>query len=99
MVKDKESAYFNLIRSLAFSFSGVTFVRRWSVTPESVSARIVFIIVLYVGIIIQGMWKAAFTSVLAVEKEIVLYEDLEDLIKAEMTIAVEKSSAQEGNFR
>ena len=99
MVKDKESAYFNLIRSLVFSFSGVTFVRRWSVTPESVSARIVFIIVLYVGIIIQGMWKAAFTSVLAVEKEIVLYEDLEDLLKAEMTIAVEKSSAQEGNFR
>ena len=41
----------------------------------------------------------SFTSVLAVEKDVVLYEDLEDLLKAGMTIAVEKSSAQEGNFR
>ena len=99
MVKDKQTIHFNLRRSLTFSFSGVTFIRRWSVTPVSVSARIVFILVLYVGIIVQGMWKASFTSVLAVEKEVVLYEDLEDLLQAGMTIAVEKSSAQEGNFR
>ena len=99
MVKDKQTIHFNLRRSLTFSFSGVTFIRRWSVTPVSVSARIVFILVLYVGIIVQGMWKASFTSVLAVEKEVVLYEDLEDLLNAGMTIAVERSSAQEGNFR
>ena len=98
-VNDKQTIHFNLRRSLTFSFSGVTFIRRWSVTPTSVSARIVFILVLYVGIIVQGMWKASFTSVLAVEKEVVLYEDLEDLLKAGMTIAVEESSAQEGNFR
>ena len=45
------------------------------------------------------MWKASFTSVLAVEKEVVLYKDLEDLLEAGITIAVEESSAQEGNFR
>jgi hypothetical protein len=99
VVEDKQTLHFNLRRSLTFSFSGITFIRRWSVTPVSLSARIVFIIVLYVGIIVQGMWKASFTSVLAVEKEVVLYDNLEDLLKAGLTIAVEASSAQEGNFR
>ena len=99
MVRDKQIVQFTLRRSLTFSFSGVTFIRRWSVTPSSVSARIVFILVLYVGIIVQGMWKASFTSVLAIEKEVERFEDLEDLLEAGMTIAVESSSAQEGNFR
>ena len=45
------------------------------------------------------MWKASFTSVLAIEKEVERFEDLEDLLEAGMTIAVESSSAQEGNFR
>ena len=98
-VKDKQVLEFNIRKSLTFSFSGITFVRRWSVTPISVSARIVFRSVLYIGIIVQGMWKASFTSVLAVQKELVLYNNLEDLLKTGFTISVEGSSAQEGNFR
>ena len=98
-VKDKQVLEFNIRKSLTFSFSGITFVRRWSVTPISFSARIVFISVLYVGIIVQGMWKALFTSVLAVEKEVVLYNNLEDLLNAGITISVQESSSQEGNFR
>ena len=35
MVKDKQTVHFNLRRSLTFSFSGITFIRRWSVTPVS----------------------------------------------------------------
>ena len=92
-------ADFSLRKSLIFSLSGITFVRRWSLTPNSVSARIVFILTLYVGILVQGMWKASFTAVLAVAKEIDPYNDLEDLLKAGLTITVEESSAQEGNFR
>ena len=99
IIKDKQTIHFKLRRSLTFAFSGITFIRRWSVTPVSLSARIVFISVLYIGIIVQGMWKASFTSVLAVEKEVVLYNDLEDLLEAGITITVESSSAQEGNFR
>ena len=69
-IKDKQAIQFNLRRSLTFSFSGIIFLRRWTVTPVSISARIVFIVVLYSGIIVQGMWKASFTSVLAIEKEV-----------------------------
>ena len=99
IVKDKQALQFNLRRSLIFSFSGITFIRRWSVTPVSLSARIVFISVLYVGIIVQGMWKASFTSVLAVKKEVVPYNNLEDLMKAGITITVQAGSSSEGNFR
>ena len=52
MVKDKQTVHFNLRRILTFSFSGITFIRRWSVTPVALSARIVFIMVLYLGIIV-----------------------------------------------
>ena len=58
-----------------------------------------FISVLYIGIIVQGMWKASFTPVLAVEKEEVLYNNLEDLLNIKFVISVEESTAQEGNFR
>ena len=97
-LKDKQVVEFTLRKCLTFSFSGITFKRRWSVTPSSSAARIIFIMVLYEGIIVQGMWKASFTSLLAVEKEVVLYKNLEDLIEGGFTIGVEQSSAQEGNF-
>ena len=97
VVNDKGSIHFNLTSSLTFSFSGIMFVRRWSTTPVSFSTRIVFISVLYIGIIVQGMLKASFTSVL--KKEVVLYDDLEDLLNAGFNIAIEAGSAQEGYYR
>ena len=99
IIKDNQVLHFSIRRSLTFSFSGITFVRRWSVTPASFSARIVFISVLYIGIIVQGMWKASFTAVLSLEKEEVIYNNLEDLVNDKFVISVEESTAQEGNFR
>ena len=97
--RDKKAEYFSCIESLTYSFSGITFVRRWSVTPLTLSARIVFISVLYTGIIVQGMWRASLTSALAIDKEVVLYKTLEDLLDAEFVISVQRSSAEEGYFR
>ena len=97
--QDKKAEYFSFMQSLTYSFSGITFVRRWSVTPLTLSARIVFISVLYTGIIVQGMWRASLTSALAIDKEVVLYKTLEDLLDAEFVISVQRSSAEEGSFR
>ena len=49
------------------------------------------------------MWKASFTSVLSVKKKPPLrvfdHINLEDLLKAGVTIGVQASSSYEGNFR
>ena len=51
----------------------------------------------------QGMWKASFTSVLAVKKKPPLrqynFNNLEGLNDAGVTIGVVGSSSYEGNFR
>ena len=49
------------------------------------------------------MWKASFTSVLAVKKKPPLrnfkFVNLEGLIESEVTTGVQRSSSYEGNFR
>ena len=97
--QDKKAKYFSFMQSLTYSFSGITFVRRWSVTPLTLSARIVFISVLYTGIIVQGMWKASLTSALAIDGNVDPYKTLEDLLDAGFVISVQRSSAEEGSFR
>jgi ABC-type amino acid transport substrate-binding protein len=90
---------FDLRQSLTFSFSCITFIRRWTVTPVSLSGRIVFITILVTGILIQGIWKASLTSVMAAQKTKVLYNSVDELLDAGVLPIVEKSSAQEGSFR
>ena len=83
----KES--FDLWQNLTFSFSGITFVRRWTVTPVSLSGRIVFITILATGIFIQGIWKASLTSVMAAQKSKVLYNSVDELLDAGVLPIVE----------
>ena len=52
-VNDKQSREFNLRKSFTFSITGVSFVRRWTVTPSSISGRIVFITILFTGVLTQ----------------------------------------------
>ena len=53
IINDKQSSEFSLRKSFTFSITAVSFIRRWTVTPSSVSGRIVFITVLLTGVLTQ----------------------------------------------
>ena len=53
MVDDERSAEFTLRKCFTFTISGVSFIRRWTVTPSSISGRVVFITVLMTGLLCQ----------------------------------------------
>ena len=99
LARDSQKTGFKLSSCLTFAFSGLTFIRRFSITPTTISSRIVFITILVSGILVNGMWKASFTSALSVKKTTVLYESLNDLLNAGVLPIVQRSSAQEENFR
>ena len=63
------------------------------------SGRVVFITILTMGILVNGMWKAVLTSALAVEKNGLKYQGLEDLLVAGILPIIQKSSASEEIFR
>ena len=102
-VNDEQSMEFDLRKSFTFSITGISFIRRWTVTPSSISGRIVFITILLTGVVTQGIWKASFTSGLAIRKNPPLRPfpttSLEDLLEAGVTLGVAASSSGEGNFR
>ena len=54
-INEKKSMEFNLRKSFTFCISGISFVRRWTVTPSSLPGRIVFITVLFTGVLTQVM--------------------------------------------
>ena len=54
IVKDKQSKEFNLRQCFTFTITGISFVRRWTVTPVSIPGRIVFITVLLTGVLTQA---------------------------------------------
>ena len=92
-------AEFSLPQCLTFATSGITFVRRWSVTPSVLSGRIVFITILATGLLTQAMWKAGLTSALAITKTATPYSGLEALLAAGILPCVEKATAEMANFR
>ena len=53
LANDKHSKEFNLRKCFTFTISGISFVRRWTVTPVSIPGRIVFITVLLTGVLTQ----------------------------------------------
>ena len=90
---------FTLWQSVTFACSGMTFCRRWSVSPHFLSGRIVFITILVSGLLCQGMWKAGLTSTLAVSNNQVPYSGTSELLDAGILPTVQADTAQEDNFR
>ena len=50
--KDQQLNEFSLRKCFTFSISGISFARRWSVTPSSIPGRITFITILISGVLI-----------------------------------------------
>lgn len=99
LAKDNMKNSFKLENCLTYSSSALTFVRRFTATPSTISGRIMFITILMSGLLVNGMWKASLTSALSVEKHHVLYQSLDDLVSAKVVPMVYSSSLQEAHFK
>ena len=62
--KEKQIAEFSIVKCFTFSVSGVSFVRRWSVTPVSIPARIAFITILLTGVLTQVYFLHNFFNII-----------------------------------
>ena len=61
--QDPNQEKFKFHKSLSFTLSNLTFQRRWSVIPEkSLSAKMAFMFVSFLGILVHGAWKGGIIS-------------------------------------
>ena len=97
--KDSQNTALSMEDCLAFSFSGITFIQRWSTTPSSLSARILFITILGTGILVQGFWKGEFTSFFSIARHPVPFHGLHDMLGGGVLPLVHNRSDHEDDFK
>ena len=67
------------MKSYIFVFGAVTFARRWSVTPETISTRVIFWLISMTGLVIHWEWKAGLISQMTVSEIALPFYDLEGM--------------------
>ena len=86
---EKHLTQFSFIRCFIYVYGayGGFASRRWSVTPNNVSARIIFISVLAFGALNHWHWKASIISHLSVIRKAIPFSNLEELVTSPYQIA------------
>ena len=80
--RDFHSQEFTLHKSYIFVFGALTFIRRWSVTPETMSTRVIFLLITISGLLLQFHWKAGIISQLTVNEVKMPFDDLDGVLKS-----------------
>ena len=78
-MQDPSSREFTLFKSYTFVFGALTFGRRWSLTPGTLSTRVIFFLTTMTGLLVQWQWKGGIISQLTVSRSEMPFDDLESL--------------------
>ena len=92
---DKCLKEFTLEKCVIYVFGayGGIAVRRWSITPSNISARIIFIFVLSCGSLIHWHWKASIISHLSVSLPSIPFRSGAELVESPYQVCIEKDTS------